>query len=305
MPVGKVNSVKSRDAMPVSWNAVQARWDAAVVAADHAMTTPAVRLKPVFPLSLRRSTVPVAITGQRGNGKSVLYDGLLGKISTTYVLPARSDDAESYRVILDNGDSRTRCGIVVVPGQESRQRRDALDRMFRGGAFPTGVIHVVSFGHDKVWDAEDLRAIGEDLRATTPDFGVGTIRKQHIVDEMTDFESMCSLLRSAWERESRVWLIIAVAKTDLYWPLLDSARRYYLPQDGVAVSPFTRELRTLVERVGYDKFTDLAVLPVSCYPSRHEFDPTLPLQAPTRDFQQATALINQFRTVLGEFCERQ
>ncbi|MGH3762374.1 hypothetical protein [Actinophytocola sp.] len=284
------------------WDQVRSTWNATVESADRAVAAPSVHLKPMFRFSLYRPKVPIVVTGDRGAGKSLMYDAIVGKVGTTYAPPGKSDDAEPHKIVLSTSSKRVRCAMVVVPGQDSREREDALEPMMTGGAFPTGLVHVTCYGHNTVWDSRDRRTVGDDFALREGTLTAESLRQRNLEQEAEEFEKVCAMLRDAWHRKSDVWLIIAVAKCDLYWSRIDKARDHYLP--GAADSRFAAALRGLVAHVGESNFAGLAVLPLSCYPDSHEFHPTLPMARPELDQRQATVLVNRFRSVLGDFCGR-
>lgn len=286
------------------WGEVRSEWDLAVAAVDGAIAEPTVKLKKMFRFSMYRPQLPIAVTGQRGTGKSLMYDAIIGNVGTTYVPQGKSDGAEEHRVVLSARSGRTRCELIVVPGQASVERDDALDAMTANGAFPTGLVHVTCFGHNTVWDASDRRMVGAEvaLGAGRGELTAEVVRERNLAQEATEFEDLCHRLRDAWYRKSGMWLIVAVAKCDLYWSRIGEARDYYLP--GAADSRFATALRGLVTHVGEANFAGLAVLPLSCYPDAHEFDPTLPMSRPELDQRQTTMLVDRFRTVIGDFCGR-
>lgn len=283
------------------WDDARATWDDAVAAVNQPIVESPVRVKSMLSTSLLRATVPIAITGLRGAGKTLLYDALTGRVGTGYIPPDKSNDVEAHHAVISTRKKHTRAGLVVVPGQESHERGTALERMFTDGAYPAGIIHVVCWGHNKIWDSA---TVGAELRTDHPDFSEKTVRLRNLAQESRDFAELCGRLRNTWTRKSGVWMIVAIAKCDLYWPSIDDARRHYLPGEDNAPSDFQTSLRNLLEHVGYGNFAGLSVLPVSCYPESHEFDPTLPRKKPELDLRQATALVHKFQTVLGEFCER-
>jgi len=286
------------------WAQIRSTWANTVAAADQAITRPSVRLKPMFRFSLYRPKLPIAVTGHRGTGKTLLYDAIVGNVGTNYVPSGKSQGAEPHRVILSARSSKTRCEVIVVPGQLSAERDDALDSMMTDGAFPTGLIHVTCFGHNTVWHSSDRATVGGELALGARGLSQEAVRLRNLEQEALEFEDLCNRLRDAWYRKSGVWLIVAVAKCDLYWSRIGEARDYYLPGCGSADSRFAAALQGLVKHVGEANFAGLAVLPLSCYPEAHEFDPTLPKSRPELDQRQATVLVDRFRTVIGDFCGR-
>jgi hypothetical protein len=268
-------------------------------------------MKPMWPISVRRPTTPIAVTGLRGAGKTLLYDTLLGKVRNDYVPPGRSDTYEKHRSVIKSGETKVRAATVVVPGQRSDPRSDALERMFAEGRSPAGVIHVVCWGYNRIWEAGERQAVSDQIAAGSGNRAdLAAIRDWNLREELSDFTETCELLKNAWERKSRVWLIIAVTKCDLFWPERTTARDYYIPGRPARPAPdeppreseFCEELRSLVRYVGESNCDRLAVLPVSCYPEEYKFDGIT--QSRAWNISQTSASINQFRGVVGEFCAR-
>ena len=67
---------------------------------------------------------------------------------------------------LKRGTAEQRVSLVVVPGQASTDRGDALARLFdaRLGFAPSGLIHVVCWGHNTV-APEERRTISKATEA--------------------------------------------------------------------------------------------------------------------------------------------
>jgi hypothetical protein len=198
----------------------------------------------------------------------------------------------------------------VVPGQESEQRTIALAKMFEGGNFPAGVIHVTCWGYNKIWEAGDRAAVSERIVDENKIVDMASVCNWNKRAELEDFKATCDLLKDAWEHHSQLWLIVAVAKCDLFWSDLDIARDYYIPgkpsppPPGAADPPeleFRDVLRDLVQYIGEANCKKLAVVPVICYPETYKFDRTVTQQT-NADSARTAAMVNQFRKLVGEFC---
>lgn len=274
--------------MSVNWDEVRSRWNCVrgdvgrrhLPSDEHAT-------RGRFGLAVN----PVAITGEAGAGKSELADALV----RTYVSGERkrSPDSEDRRAMLGIGAHRTRVSIKVIPGQESVQRAAALAETMEGGASPHGVIHVVCWGHTRIWKHSGQRVIGEQLRAEEADVDRESVRRWHLRDEVAEFKTLCDRLIDANSATRLRWLIIAVSKADLYWDRIDEACDYYIP-GGSAESAFTALMRDLAEETSLE----LGVLPMSSRLVNHDFLAGQPSSSPLLDELQRDILRSHFTAEL-------
>ncbi|MGH3392463.1 MAG: hypothetical protein ACRDOO_26645 [Actinomadura sp.] len=301
--------------MPWSWGEVGARWDEAVAAGQEAMGRSAatdplsqVRLSKWSRLSLFRPNMPLVITGDRGAGKSVLYRALAGELVAGESLPGRSKGPEKHRVMVHGDSRKVRTAMTVLPGQTSRERIGSSNVHFGEGRTTRGVIHVVCWGHNKLWEAKDRELIKSQLSDSRDGFNLETLRRRNRRTELKGFRDLRAALTDTWAHREGVWLIIAVAKCDLYWSSLHEARDYYIPSPSgvppneVETAPFAWELRTLVNDLGSLNIGNLAVLPVSSRPDTYDFDSSIDRVDTQLIPNQSDVLINVFRNVVGEFC---
>jgi hypothetical protein len=110
------------------------------------------------------NVLPIAITGTRSAGKTMLYRTLAG------LAPAHSEmskQAEAHRVRISMEGKVGRATVVVIPGQTKTEIESAsvsaifdhtLDR------YPTGVIHVVTGGFDRPWREQERKPMVDRLR---------------------------------------------------------------------------------------------------------------------------------------------
>lgn len=215
--------------MATFWENVRERWDAAIAAAELGDSQPPVVVRKRR-FWVRRPTEPIAITGMASAGKSVILDALVDQITTSYRPSGRSEAGENHRVTLQVGARKTRSWITVVPGQESDERRQAIDETLRGDHFPAGVVHVVSFGYAARWGADSQALLVKELEAKGEPVTFQDVRLRNLQDELDDFRSTCALLVDAW-RHRPAWIVVAVAKCDLFWTNIEDACAYYLPKD--------------------------------------------------------------------------
>jgi len=199
-------------------------------------------------------TYLLAITGVSSAGKTVLHDYLSGNAyRDDYHPPGISGEAEHARRRV----KKAKLDLVVVPGQKGARRWEALDQLFNRDRPPVGVVHVVSHGY-----------VGPLLPAAEAELveqGVTTVdryRKVQLKNELRDFEKTCDEIgRSIRRTGSPQWIMIAVAKADLYWPEAVAAQRYYLTN---ARSPFVRILNSLRRDVGENNL-EVSAAPVSAW----------------------------------------
>jgi hypothetical protein len=274
-----------------------------------------VTMKPMSRIALLRQTTPIAITGLRGAGKTLLYESLIGKVGQSgvdYVVKGRSNDVEKHKTLLISRNGKIRIGAIVIPGQDSDERGAALGKYFSGGKFPAGVIHVVCWGYNRIWESYERQSVRQELSVKRVPVDLEAVNKWNLNRELRDFTDTCQLLKDAWgTRKKQVWLIIAVAKCDLFWPQMADVRDYYIPNASVSApreaaqreSEFCGILRDFVGYVG-EANCRLAVVPVSCYPEEYMFEPGI-ARAAEANPARTQVLVNTFRNMVGEFCARQ
>jgi hypothetical protein len=298
------------------WDNVRHRWLAVADAAERAPNNaaaagrpmPHVTMKPMSVVPLRRPRVPVAVTGLGGAGKTMLYDSLLGKVDLIDYRPKdRSDTVETHRTVIGTDSGKVRVKTIVVPGQWAGPKLDAFRRDFSESRMPSGVIHVVCWGYNRVWESYERQAVLDDLASTRGSGGVNldVLRARNLDEELEDFRETCVRLKDAWKGRRGVWLIIAVAKCDLFWPGRNLARDYYIPATGrpASESRFCAVLRDLIGYVGEANLQDVAIVPVSCFPETYIFDTGIEQRSDIEP-PQISSLVGSLRSVVGEFCAR-
>jgi hypothetical protein len=299
------------------WGKVHRRWDASIEAAKDGQIDNSAQLRHNrfqriwIPL---RSYVPIAVTGAGGAGKSVIYDAITDRIGKSYKFPSRSDKADDWRA--RTGRGKRRSNVYIIPGdRDSVEQDQGFTAMFRKGNYPKGVIHVVNWGYDWIWENRKRRAVAEDLQKeqlllTGTDMSMETLRKENLDGESEFFDVICDLLRGAWTPAPRgIWFIVAVTKCDLYWPRMDEVKYHYLPDsDSDSTTPFRSGLSKLVTNLSHGGLSNIAILPVSSVLTPYDFSESTDLSfrteimaEPSISDDQRKALLNRFGVTIGEF----
>ncbi|WP_089117575.1 hypothetical protein [Streptomyces sp. SS07] len=276
--------------MPDVWENTRSRWESVRHAVDGGGPGAAVGAATLHG-RLGLSVNPIAVTGEAGAGKSVLYDALTQSIRTGDGDSSRSPDIEKHATVLRSGSRRTRAAVTVIPGQLSTQRERALDDTMRGAASPQGIVHVVCWGHNRIWQRGAQRDVHDALTAD----GVvdqEAVRGWHLRKEAADFRLLVDAIIDGQLATRLRWLAVVVSKTDLYWDRLDEARDHYIPGPPGRESAFAALLRDLENETSLR----LSVLPMASRLIRHQFLPGLPARTSQLDDTQIGAL----RTHLGQ-----
>ncbi|MFA3876392.1 hypothetical protein ABS735_22330 [Streptomyces sp. MMCC 100] len=291
--------------MSDGWDDVRANWDTAVRAAEAAERgrwSPGEFQAGRAGLGLVRHTI--AFTGEPGAGKTMLFEALseggarLGGRETT-----KSLTAEYGHRTLHLGSLRARVSALVVPGQVAHERDRAMDKILSEHTSPKGIIHVVCWGHNKVWNRANQSVLERAARNSSGGLTLQSVRAWHLEKELADFEQLCDRINDTRAaRRSLRWLIVAVAKADLFWEHIDEARDYYVPgsdataQPPVGESGFSTVLRDLADQTG----VRISVVPVSSQLLRHTFSESLPRQTSQLDSTGVGALMEHFYRMLKE-----
>jgi GTPase SAR1 family protein len=213
----------------LTWTDVLTQWGNARGAAEApASSLQTASMKDMRRYSLLRPKISIAMTGSPGAGKSVLYDALAGKTGGSYSPPGVSEHNEPHRIVL-NGKRHIRANLWVIPGQPSDERRDAEEAAFGRNSYTTGVIYVVSWGRNEVWQQGRKDTIKDQIRDAGLEPTQGNVFQIEKNEELENFRRICNKLKDAWRNRSDVWLIVAVTKCDLFWKDLPDARDYYIP----------------------------------------------------------------------------
>ncbi|NEB89714.1 hypothetical protein G3I43_37025 [Streptomyces anulatus] len=281
--------------MPDVWENTRSRWESVRHAVDGGgpgAGAAATALHGRLGLSVN----PIAVTGEAGAGKTVLYDALTQAIRRGDSDSSRSPDIEKHATVLRSGSRRIRAAVTVIPGQLSTQRERALQDTMRGDASPHGIVHVVCWGHNRIWQRGSQRDVQEALAA---DGAVDqeAVRNWHLRKEAADFRLLVDAIIDGQLAKRLRWLIVAVSKCDLYWDRLDEARDHYIPGRARRESPVAALMRDLENETSLR----LSVLPMASRLIRHQYLPGLPVGTSQLDDAQIGALRTHFGQELQTF----
>lgn len=189
----------------------------------------------------------IMITGMEGVGKPTLFDYMTGKAyAKGYRAPTTSLAAETGHLKSPDGQH----GLIVIPGQESKPRVDAIAATVKGKNPPDGVIHVVANGFATSTTRDQSTTTGVKDRAKLK--SIEAYQRYQREREIRDLEQLCGWIRYA-QREHRkpCWLLLVVTKYDLF-PTGANIDRAYFPGGN---SSIVQKLDELTHQVGSDNFT--------------------------------------------------
>lgn len=179
----------------------------------------------------------VAITGLPGGGKTVLFDHLSGRAFRQGYAPLPEHSVLPEKGIVQSG--KTSVDTIVVPGdRELPSRLDALEQAFEPGKTVDGIIHVVAHGF-------------YTRRIITAGLALDAYLDEQRTREVKALEEICELIRKAHRKQRKpAWLMLAVAKCDLFHTSLEAAFQHYAEP----TSPIPTVLADLQGRIGADYF---------------------------------------------------
>lgn len=239
---------------------------------------------------IKGKKIEIAVTGSSGAGKTVLLDHLTGQAyHRGYTPPGRSRSSETGKMPAKG----FRIGLNTIPGQDSPVRQTAIAKIFETKRAVDGVIHVVSNGYLSEREAAAREVLTEDLHIAT----VEQLRQHFLEKELRDLEATLSLLRSSLGKSHKPkWLIVAVAKSDLFYDRILDAERYYSPSGD---SAFSRKMWSFLHQVGSDNFVWEATSVAAWLEDFHWANETLSSQLKP---DQRDHLIGQFAEILEKHC---
>ena len=198
----------------------------------------------------------IIVTGRAGAGKSVLAAHYHGEAnSLDWDEPGTSSDVEIKPITIGEWTKI----VEVIPGQNTAERKKALDRALNQTNDLEGIIHVVDWGYTAIRDT----AVRNDLIGSTGLDSIQKIRDRNLKLELEEFDKLLELISmSISSGRGPKWLVVAVNKVDLYESDLTVAQEYYHSEcSGV----FGKRLEKLFKEVGSNNLKVLC-LPVCAMP---------------------------------------
>jgi hypothetical protein len=187
----------------------------------------------------------IAFSGCAGVGKTVLLDHLDGAaFRAGYHPPDESQKQEKGSI----SRQEKRIRLVTIPGQTSGPRFQAFNEIMSDKETVDGIVHVVANGFASLRSetAREIWVRDENVRT------IQEYRATQMKIELEDLRNTCAFIRRSHQRHHRPsWLIVAVAKIDLYYDQLDAARVAYSP---LGRSEFSTVLNELRSEIGGDFF---------------------------------------------------
>lgn len=195
-----------------------------------------------FVSMLHGKKLSIAITGPGGVGKTVLLDHLTGDaFKQGYLPPDQSQKVE--RGALPALKKRIR--LITIPGQVSGPRQEAFKDLMTDEDTVDGIIHVVANGFTTTRSDIARGSLQRDYGANS----IEEYRRHQLEAELGDLKETCNFIQASHLRHHRPkWLVVAVAKLDLYYDNLGEARLYYSPFGTSDFSKMLNELRNDVGR---------------------------------------------------------
>jgi len=261
--------------------------------------------------------IPILVSGTPGAGKTMLcrsWDAAQrGNPDPTYMSTALDD----LHILIRQRrwvwfDRKVRLALSVVPGQTSRNRVGGFASRLTSGHTATGAVHVVCWGYNTMWGTGDELAVVRKLSALdgeNPDEDPAEVatkqarllRDFHLGLELADLKETLRHLGASWGKARPVrtqrWLVLALAKCDLFWSELEEASAYYL---GDPESKFGRLISDFQDRYGP---IEVEVLPVSTGPEAWEPNSALRCRKePEIERQDAEILMSNFYGRLETLC---
>ena len=180
-----------------------------------------------------------------GVGKTVLFDYLTySAYKAGYSPPLTSQEREEGKIVATR---KNRIAITVVPGQSSTPRFETLDSLFNEKNPVDGIVYVVANGFIELREKLSKQILIEK--------GFDSLKKYkdyQLSQELSDLSDICEKIRQSVRRSKKPsWMIIAVAKADLFYNEINEAEKYYNP---FGDSSFVNIVKKLRVQAGEDNF---------------------------------------------------
>lgn len=232
----------------------------------------------------------IAITGKPDVGKSVLLHYLNEEgYKKNYRPPNESKAAEKSAVKI----GEKKAILTTVPGQDSNPRVQVTNDFLNSSPLD-GIIHVVSYGFSSPRHKLEKETLILKGYKTVED-----LRNAQLKYELEDLRKTCNFIReSIIKHKKPIWMIIVVAKVDLYFDKINDAEKYYSPYID---NEFSSILKELQGKVGTDNF-EWVTTPLCTW--MEDFSWNGQVINSSKDFEKRDFYINQFQRLLGDFLVR-
>jgi hypothetical protein len=230
------------------------------------------------------------VTGMSGAGKTVLFDHLTGvAYHQEYKPPGRSRSLEKGQ----SPEKGYRIRLNTLPGQESPARLAAITKVFETKRPVDGVIHVVSNGYTGLREPAAIQALISDAKIDT----IEKLRQQYLAAELEDLEHSLRLIQTSIRKTRKPrWMIVAVAKADLFYDKLTDAQMYYSPGGN---SPFVDKIQRFMSQVGSDNF-EWEAMPVATWLEDYVWENEIAVSQLKQDVRDH--FVAQFAEVVRKNC---
>lgn len=239
---------------------------------------------------LSNKSFRIAVVGTDAVGKTTLVDYLTGRGSNVkYNPPQQSLKLERNRLDID----KKQMLLLTFPGQEQQPRYDAEDAvLLKDDVTVDGIIYVVANG---LLDPRHLPSTERHVER-----GFSTLEAYQAYGrkaELEDLKRTLGLLRQHWiKHKKRFWIIVAIAKADLYYEDILAARSIYELDEK---SEFVQLISRFRSEIGALS-VPLKVVPVCTYLKPLSWNG---VELKPQIFDEGRALLlHQFLEIIAEMC---
>ncbi|MBN6535263.1 GTPase domain-containing protein [Acinetobacter pittii] len=182
----------------------------------------------------------ILMLGQAGVGKSVLCSTIHGEANTLdWQKPDTSRDVEIKPIQLGAWTQI----VSVIPGQDSSERLNALDKAINSNGID-GIIYVVDWGYTSIREPHIRNAMIEISGIDS----IKKLREKNLETELDDFSQLLHLLKmSIPNNRGPKWIMIAINKLDLFKNEEHEAIHYYKLDSN---SDFQKKISEFISKVG-------------------------------------------------------
>lgn len=191
-------------------------------------------------VKLSLGTPKILMLGQAGAGKSVLCSTIHGEANTLeWQKPGTSRAVEIKPIQLGEWTQV----VSVIPGQDSSERLNALDKAINNKGID-GIVYVVDWGYTSIRELHTRNAMIKSSSIDT----IEKLRKRNLEIELEDFSGLLHMLKmSIPNKRGPKWIMIAINKLDLFKDKEHEAIHYYKLDKS---SDFQKKISEFLTKVG-------------------------------------------------------